>query len=379
METVDRHNNGHAEFKHIFNMCFKVYDSLFKSLNIFICQLSPCHSAVIFECTDSCHQHNTAWFKSCKAALDVKELFCAKVRAEACLGDGIVCKFKAQLCCSYRVAAVCDICKGAAVHYRRCVFKGLHKVWFESIFKQCGHSAAAAQLLCVDSLSVKVVAYEYAFKALFEVVKVACKAKDSHYLGGNGYLEAILSGEAVYLSAQTHNYLTQCTVVHIHTSFEKDTSFIKAQRIALVDRVIYQRTQQVVCRCDSVHIARKVQIDVLHRNYLCISAACGTALDAEYRTQRWLTQCKDSLFAYLRHRLCKTYGDSRFALARRGRVDSGDKYQLAVGLVLGFLVKALGELCLIVTVGLKVLLAYAELSGDLANFEHFRLLCDLDI
>ena len=272
-----------------------------------------------------------------------------------------------------------DVCKRTAVHNCRCVFKRLNEVWLECILEQSHHSAAAAELLCVNSVAVKVVTHENAFKALFEVVKVACKAKDSHYLRCNGYLETVLTREAVYLSAQAHNYLTQSAVVHIHTSLEEDSSFIKAQRVTLVDRVVYQRAQQVVSRRDSVHIARKVQIDVLHRHYLRVAAACGTALDAEHRSQRWLTQRKDSLFAYLRHRLRKSYGDSRLALTCGGGVDSGDKYQLAVGLILGLFVKALGQLCLVVTVRLKVVLAYAEVSGDLAYFQHFRLLCYFDI
>ena len=272
-----------------------------------------------------------------------------------------------------------DVRKRTAVHDRRRVFKRLNEVRLECVFQQSDHSAAAAELFCIDSVAVKVVADEHPFKPCLEVVKVARKAQDSHYLRSDGYLEAVLSGEAVYLAAQADDDLTQSTVVHIHTSFEKDTSFVETKRIALVDRVVYQRTKQVVSRRDSVHIACEMQVDVLHWNDLCISAACGTALDAENGSERRLTQSKDSVLSYLRHRLGKTYGNSGLSLAGGCGVDSGYKYQLAVGLVLGLFVKALGELSLVVTVRLKVLLGDAQVLGYLAYFQHFRLLSDLDI
>ena len=49
--------------------------------------------------------------------------------------------------------------------------------------------------------------------------------------------------------------------------------------------VVQNSAQQVVGSGDGVHIAGEVQVDVLHRNDLCIAAAGSAALDAEYRTQ----------------------------------------------------------------------------------------------
>ena len=62
---------------HIFDMSFKIYDALFKRLNIFGSKLCFRHAAVIFERPDSCNEDNAGGLKACKAALDIKELFSA--------------------------------------------------------------------------------------------------------------------------------------------------------------------------------------------------------------------------------------------------------------------------------------------------------------
>ena len=89
--------------------------------------------------------------------------------------------------------------------------------------------------------------------------------------------------------------------------------------------VIEQCAEKIVCRCDGVHIACEVQVDVLHRDYLSISAACCAALDAEHGTERGLTESEYSLFAYLCHSLGKTYGNGGLALACGGGVDGGNE------------------------------------------------------
>ena len=58
-----------------------------------------------------------------------------------------------------------------------------------------------------------------------------------------------------------------------------------SEGIPLLDVVIQHCGKQVICRTDCVKIARKVKVDILHRNDLCISAARGAALDAENGTK----------------------------------------------------------------------------------------------
>ena len=143
--------------------------------------------------------------------------------------------------------------------------------------------------------------------------------------------------------------------------------------------VIEECAEEVVCGCDSVHITREVEVDILHRNYLSISAACCAALDSENRSERGFTECEDCLFANLSHSLGKTNRNGRLALACGGRIYSCNKDKLAVGVIPCLCEKLLGKLCFIVSVRFDLVLCDAELCCDLCDPEHFCLLCDLDI
>ena len=128
-----------------------------------------------------------------------------------------------------------------------------------------------------------------------------------------------------------------------------------------------------------MHIAREVEVDVLHGDYLSVAAARSTALDAENGAERGLTQSEHSLLAYLAHSLGETDADSSLALACGSGIYRGNENELAVLLECERGVEALGQLSLVVSVGLEELVADAEVSGYLADLFHFRVLCDLNI
>ena len=69
----------------------------------------------------------------------------------------------------------------------------------------------------------------------------------------------------------------------------------------------------------------------LHGDNLGIAAAGSTALDAEYRAERGLTQGDDSLLADAGHRLAQTYGSGGFALTGGSGVDVYKRQTLASG------------------------------------------------
>ena len=68
-------------------------------------------------------------------------------------------------------------------------------------------------------------------------------------------------------------------------------------RIALLNVVVQHGGKQVVGRADGVEIAGEVQVDIFHRNYLCVSAACSAALNTKYRSQRWLAKGNHNFLA----------------------------------------------------------------------------------
>ena len=134
----------------------------------------------------------------------------------------------------------------------------------------------------------------------------------------------ILARHTVHLAAQTDGDVAESTVVHVHYAGEHNTARINVQQIALLHVVVQHGAQQVVCRCDGVHIAGKVQVDVLHRHDLGIAAAGSTALDAEHGAERRLTQAEHRFFAQRVHSVRQTDARRGLAFARGRGADGGD-------------------------------------------------------
>ena len=78
-----------------------------------------------------------------------------------------------------------------------------------------------------------------------------------------------------------------------------------------------------------MEIAGKVQVDILHRNDLCVTAAGGAALDAEHGSQGGLAQCDRYLFPDPGKTVRKSDCRCGFSLAGRGGRDRGDKHQFS--------------------------------------------------
>ena len=94
--------------------------------------------------------------------------------------------------------------------------------------------------------------------------------------------------------------------------------------------VVEHCRKQIVCSADCVHIACEMQIDILHRHNLRITAAGCAAFYAENRAERRLAQSDYGIFADCRQCVAEAYRNGGFALARRSRIYRRNKNQLAV-------------------------------------------------
>ena len=128
-----------------------------------------------------------------------------------------------------------------------------------------------------------------------------------------------------------------------------------------------------------MHVAGKVEVNVLHRYDLCIAAARCTALDAEDRAEGRFTQCDDCILSELCHCLTQTDGRGGLALACRGGIDCGHENQLAVRLILNLFPGFAAELCLVLAVKFQIICGESSLCGNLRDGLHFAVLRDLDI
>mgnify|MGYP002508014807 CR=1 FL=1 len=276
------------------------------------------------------------------------------------------------------VAPVGDVGEGAAVDKGGGVLQGLDQVGLEGVLEQGGHSALGVQIAGGDGLLVVGVAHHQTGQTVLQIGDVAGQAQHGHDLAGHGDVVAVLTGHAVDPAAQTVGDKAELAVIHVHAAAPGDPAGVNAQLVALVNMVIQHGGQQVVGSADGVEVAGKVEVDVLHRNDLSITAAGSAALDAEDGSQGGLPQGDQNVLAQLLHAVGQTDGSGGLALAGGGGVDGGDQNQLA-GTLSGLVEDVVVHLGLVVAVLLQILGVHAGSLGDLGDVLHSGLLGDLDV
>ena len=104
-----------------------------------------------------------------------------------------------------------------------------------------------------------------------------------------------------------------------------------------------------------------MKIYIFHGYYLCMSAACSTALYSEHGTERRLAQRKHRFFTYSSQPVPKTYRCGRFPFACGSRRYRRHKYKLPFP-CLTFSQKRKIDFCLCLSVRLDVFFIYFRKS-----------------
>ena len=138
--------------------------------------------------------------------------------------------------------------------------------------------------------------------------------------------------------------------------------------------IVYERCQQVVSRCDCVEVAREMQIDVLHRNYLSVSAAAGSALDAEHGAEGGLAERQRNLSSGTVQPVGKAYAYRRFAFSERSGIHCRNKYEFAA-----FALGAGGHLGLVFSVTFGFVGGVAEFCRDFGYGTRGNTSCDFGV
>ena len=108
----------------------------------------------------------------------------------------------------------------------------------------------------------------------------------------------------------------------------------KEQHLLVVVARVDGGGEEVVRGGDRVDVSRHVQIEILHRRALRVSAARRAALDAEGRAHRWLPDARHNPLVEVRaKRLGEADGGGALPLAERRRVDADDDDVVAVSAV----------------------------------------------
>ena len=160
----------------------------------------------------------------------------------------------------------------------------LYEIRVDRILEKDCHRTFSLKILSLDDIAVKIVSDYYIAQSLLKIVLIACKAEDGHYFGCCRDGERLISLDTVRAASDTDGDRTKRSVIHIHAALPQYPVLIDTQLITLIDVVIDHGSEEVICRCYSVKVTRKVKIDVFHGKDLGIAAACSSALDTEDRT-----------------------------------------------------------------------------------------------
>ena len=272
-----------------------------------------------------------------------------------------------------------DVGKRSAVNETGSVFKGLDKVRFDGIFEKGGHCTLCLKVACVENFSAAAVADDDFAEPVFEVGDVGCKTEDGHDLRGDGDHEVVFTGNSVGWSSHTDDQIPQGTVVHVEAAFEDDAARVDVKGISLLDMVVDHGAEQVVGGGDCVNVTGEVEVNVLHRNNLCISSSGSSAFDAKDGAKRWFAKCNDGVFAYLCHGFSDTDGGGGLSFAGRGRIDSGYENEFSGRVDSDSLFERVGKFCFILSVGFQFVRLDAEFCSDCGNLLHVGLLCDFNV
>jgi hypothetical protein len=149
-------------------------------------------------------------------------------------------------------------------------------------------------------------------------------------------------------------------------------------RVAVEDRRVEHRGQEVVGGADRVDVAREVEVEVLHRHDLGHAAAGGAALDAEDGAERGLAQAGGRALADVAHALREPDQRRGLALARLRRRHPRDADQLAVRPALEPVDHAQADLALVAAVRLDLVRQQAARLRDHLDRDQLRFLGDLE-
>ena len=230
-----------------------------------------------------------------------KNFSIAHVRAEAGLGDHVVAELQADQVGDERGVAVGDVRERAA-----CIRHG----WPSSVWIRLGLIAslsstviapAAPRSSAVTGLPPsKECATVIAPEPPAQVVQVARHGEDRHHLGGRGDVEAGLARVAVGAAAEAEVIWRSARSFMSIARRQPTRSASMCMRVAVQDRGVEHRGEQVVGGADGVDVAGEVEVEVLHRHDLGQAAAGGAALDAEHRPERRLAQAQHRALADVR-------------------------------------------------------------------------------
>ena len=180
--------------------------------------------------------------------------------------------------------------KRTAVDKCRCSLECLYKIWFNSIHQQDRYRSGYTKIAHGEWLVVERYTENHVLNTPTEISLTVSKTQCGHDFAGRSNIKARLCRQAVGCVSKTSDDITQAAVVDIQDTFPQNLFQCKSLAAMLVDIVVQQSCYHVVRTRDGMEVTGEVEIDLLHRDHLGITAAGSPTLHAETRSETRLAQ-----------------------------------------------------------------------------------------
>ena len=328
-KLVEGDDNGLTEALKVLHVLVEVPVASFHSCNVRLFDIFLSYSTVHLQCLESNNENSKVWLQASLAALDVVELLSTEVSTESSLCDSIVAIFEGSCCSHDGIASMGNVSKRTAVNEGRSALGSLNQVWLQGIEEEGNDTATYTHILDGEWFVILSDAEENIVDATTEIVYACCETHDSHDFRSRSDVESSLCLDAV-LVTDTGNDATQATVVDVHHTAPEYLLELESLSLVLETVVVQEGSNHVVSLSDGMEVASEMEVDLIHRQYLSITAAGSTTLHAEARTERRLAQCNNCLLANLLHTEGETHGYGGLSITSLGRTDSGNEDEMMV-------------------------------------------------
>ncbi len=269
-----------------------------------------------------------------------------------------------------------DVRERACVHEADLTLERLHDVRLDRVLEEHGHRPGRLDVLGRHRLAGGRVAHRDGAEPATQVGEVGRECEDRHHLARGGDVEPGLGGSAVLRATEAADDVAQLAVRDVDRATPGDGRDLRLVPVEAVG--VHQGGEEVVRRRDRMHVAREVEVDVLHRHDLRVAPARGAALDAEDGAERRLAQGEDRPPADLAEALREGDRGRRLAFAGRRRRDRRDVDQLRVGLAGEAVEDRELDLRLVAAEELELVRLDPDLGGDVGDRAHRGGLGDLE-
>mmetsp|Transcript_25213 Transcript_25213/g.62246 ORF Transcript_25213/g.62246 Transcript_25213/m.62246 type:complete len:499 (-) Transcript_25213:39-1535(-) len=442
-EPVDGHHHGDPELHGVLDMAHQVAHPRLHQLHVLVgvrVVQGPARRhrrppSVQLERPHRGHDHRAVRLQARGAALEVDELLQADVRPEPRLGDdeaALAHHGQRDLVRDDGRVARRDVGEGPGVHQHGGALHGLQQRGLQGVAHQRHQRAGDAEVVGGDGHALHVRRHHHVAQARLHVRQGRGHGQHSHDLRRHGDVEPRLARVPLLRGVLTHGDEAQEAVVHVHHAPPRDLVLVDVearelalllqgevvrvrlgdaqllealehhggelalallvlgaqaveQRVVLLGRLVEHARvngggEQVVGHADGVDVAGEVQVHFLHGDDLAVAAPRRAPLDAEGGAHGRLPDARHAVLAEVRaHGLRQSDGGGGLALAQRRGVDAGHHHVVphAAGAQLGH--HLLGNLGLVVAVGLIVLLLQPARGGDGLDGMHGGCLRDVDV